>query len=194
MRAAQSQASNLQATDASNAAQNNAQAQGINSTLNPFLQRELASPQGYSQQDQTAQLAAAMAGTGGATSGVTGLANLTAARTRNAAGFGSALDAAQRMRGQQNAQASENVAANNSNLKQQQMQEGAAGLQDLFGTDSSNALKALGLQDSAINTETTAAQSGWLQNAMNIAKTVGGVAGGAGSLGVGFGKNQIWGS
>lgn len=194
MRAAQSQASNLQNTDASNAAQNNALASGVNSTLNPFLQRELASPQGFSQQDQTAQLAAAAAGAGGATSGVTGQANLAAARTRNAAGFSGALDDAARSRQQALAGQSEGIAAKNADLKQTQQQAAAAGLTGLYNTDSSAALKALGLQDSAINTEVTAGQSGWLQNAMNVAKTAGSIASGAGGVGIGFGKGQIWGS
>ncbi len=184
MRAAQSQATNLQGTDASTAANQNAQAQGVYTPLNSFLQNELAHPQGYSQQAMTAMLGANMAGTGGATSAITGQAALQQARTRNASGFAGALDAAQRIRGQQNAQGSEQISANNANLQNEQQQNAAQGLQGLYGTDSSNALKALGLQDSAINTEVNAGQTGWLQNATGVLKALQGAgmksAGGGG--------------
>jgi hypothetical protein len=163
MARASTQATNLAGTDASTAAQQGAEAQGINNTLNPFLQNELRSPQGYSQGAMTAMLGSSMAGTGGATSGVTGQAALEQARTRNASGFSGALDAAQRMRGQQNASASEGVAANNAQLQQQQQQSAASGLSGMYGTDSSNALNALGLQDKAIQ---TASDTGWLNQAV----------------------------
>jgi hypothetical protein len=194
MRAAQSQASNLQSADASTAANAGSNASSIYAGLNPFLTREMNNPQGYSQQDLTSMLGASEAGAGGATSGVTGQANLQAARTRNASGFGTALDAAARSRQQALAGSSEGIAANNAQLKQTQQQAGAAGLQGLYGQNQDSMMKALGLQDQAIGTEVQAGQSGWLQNAMNVAKTVSGAAGGLGSMGVGFGKNQIWGS
>jgi hypothetical protein len=163
MARASTQATNLAGTDASTAAQDQAQAQGTYSNLNPFLENELKNPQGYSQGALTSMLGAGMAGTGGATSGVTGQAALEQARTRNASGFSGALDAAQRMRGQQNASASEGVAANNAQLQQQQQQSAASGLSGMYGTDSSNALNALGLQDKAIQ---TASDTGWLNQAV----------------------------
>jgi hypothetical protein len=159
MARASTQATNLAGTDASTAAQQGAEAQGINNTLNPFLQNELRSPQGYSQGAMTAMLGSSMAGTGGATSGVTGQAALEQARTRNASGFSGALDAAQRIRGQQNAQASEGIAADNAKLQQQQQQSAASGLSGMYGTDNDAMLKALGQQNQAIGTE---ASTGWL--------------------------------
>lgn len=171
-RAAVGQANNLQGTAGTQAAQANSSAAGVNSTLNPFLTSELLHPQGFSQGDTTSMLSAGQAGAGGATAGVTGQANLTAARTRNAGGFGSALDAAARSRQQAAAGSSEGIAGQNAQLKQTQQQAGASGLQGLYNTDSSNALKALGIQDSAIGTETQAGNSGWLQNATNVLKAV----------------------
>jgi hypothetical protein len=170
-RAEQAQAKQLTGTDASTAAQAQAQAQGTYSNLNPFLENELKNPQGYSQQALTSMLGAGMAGTGGATSGVTGQAALEQARTRNSSGFSGALDAAQRERGQQNASASEGVAANNAQLQQQQ-QQSAAG-----------ALKALGQQNDAINTDLAAGRQGWLQNGLAIADTAAKVGTAAAGLG-----------
>lgn len=185
-RAAQNQASNLVGTAGTTAAQSNASAAGVNSTLNPFLNSELLHPQGYSQPDQTAMLSSVMGGAGGATAGVTGQANLEAARARNSSGFSGALDAAARTRQQAVAGQSEGIAAKNADIKNTQQQSAAAGLQGLYGTDSGNVLKALGLQDQAIGTETQAGQSGWLQNATGILNAVSGAGKSASSLGLKF--------
>lgn len=185
-RAATSQANNLVGTAGTTAAQSNASAAGINSNLNPFLTSELMHPQGFSQQDQTSMLSAGQGGTGGANASIAGSANLAAARTRNSGGFAPALDAAARMRNQTNATQSEQIASQNAQLKNTQQQNAASGLQGLYGTDSSNALKALGLQDQAINTETDAGKSGWLQNATGLLSGLGKAAGGAGALGLKF--------
>lgn len=117
-------------------------------------------------------LAAAAGGAGGATSGITGQANLQAARTRNSGGFGSALDAAARSRQQAAAGQSEQIAGQNATLKNSQQQAAASGLQGLYGTDSGNALKALGLQGDAINAETTAGSQGWLQNTTGLISSI----------------------
>jgi len=176
-RAAQSQASNLQQTAGTDAAQSNASAAGVNATLSPFLTSELQHPQGFSQGAQTSMLSAAEGGAGGATAGLTGQANLQAARTRNAGGFSSALDAAARSRQQASAGASENIAGQNAQLQNSQQQAAAQGLQGLYGTDSGNALKALGIQDQAIGTESQAGSQGWLQNATSILKALPGAKG-----------------
>lgn len=185
-RAATSQANNLQGTDSTVAAQNNASAAGVNSTLNPFLTSELTHPQGFSQQQQTSMLSAAQGGAGGATAGLTGQANLQTARTRNAGGFGTALDAAARSRQQAVAGQSENIAGQNAQLQQTQQQDAAKGLQGLYGTDSSNALNALGLQNGAINTEVNAGKSGWLQNATGILSTLNGTGSAGAALKTAF--------
>lgn len=182
----QQQASNLVGTAGTTAAQSNASAAGVNSTLNPFLTSELLHPQGYSQADTTSMLSAGQAGAGGATAGITGQANLQAARTRNAGGFGVALDAAARSRQQAAAGSSGNIAADNAHLKQTQQQDAASGLQGLYGTDSGNALKALGIQDQAIGTEADAGKAGWLQNATGILNAISGAGKSAAGLGLKF--------
>lgn len=185
-RAAVNQATNLAGTAGTTAAQANSSAAGVNSTLNPFLTSELQHPQGFSQADTTSMLSAGQAGAGGATAGITGQANLEAARTRNAGGFGTALDAAARSRQQAAAGSSEGIAADNAKLKSTQQQDAANGLQGLYGTDSGNALKALGLQDQAIGTEADAGKAGWLQNATGILNSITGAGKSAAALGLKF--------
>ena len=185
-RAAQSQATNLQNTDSSNAATLGGEAQGTYGALNPFLNRELNGPQGYSQADLTSQLSAAEAGAGGATSGLYGSAALQAARTRNASGFGSALDAAARSRQQAVAGQSEGIAANNADLKQKQQQSAASGLSSLYGANTDAMMKALGLQDQAIGTEAQAGTTGWLQNATGVLNAISGAGKSAAGLGLKF--------
>jgi hypothetical protein len=188
-RAAQSAASAAATTAANTGAAEGADASGINSTLTPFLTQQLLHPQGYSQQDLTQQLNAGAAGAGGAASAITGDAADMAARTRNPSGFTSALDEAARDRDKAAAGSSEQVAANDAGVKLQQQQEAAKQLGGQEGMDSDAMLKSMGLQTGDINAGVNAGDSGWLQNAMSVLKTVGGLAGGAGQMMTGLGPN-----
>jgi hypothetical protein len=180
-RAEFNQSASLQNQDQGIGSQDQTQAQNNYQNLNPFLQNELRSPQGYSQQALTSMLGSSMAGTGGATSGVTGQAALQDARTRNASGFSGALDAAQRMRGQQNAQASEKIAGDNATLQNTQQQSAAGALQGLYGTNSDAALKALGLSQQTIPDELKAGQQArsntmnGIQSAISVAGQIAGM-------------------
>lgn len=179
MRSAQSQASKAYQTAANTGTQLGAEAQGIGANLTPFLTQEMLNPQGYSQQDRSAMLASDLAGAGGANAGLVGEANKEAATTRNAGGFQAALDDAARQRSKAAAMGSENIAAKNADLKQNQMQEGAAGLGKLYGTDTSGMLDAMGQESRDIDTEAQAGQSGWLQNTLSVIKALksGGIPG-----------------
>jgi hypothetical protein len=149
-----------------------ASAAGISSNLTPFLTSELTHPQGYSQQDTSAMLAAGEGAAGGANAGLVGEANKMAATSRNAGGFQAALDDAARQRSKGAAATSEGIAASNAGLKQQQQQDAARGLQGMYGTDTSGMLNAMGQEHEDVNSEAQAGQSGWLQNTMNIMKTL----------------------
>ena len=98
MRDAQQAAANAAGTAATTAGTYGAQAGNIGANLTPFYTREMTNPQGMSQRDVGAQLTSALAGTGGATSGLTGAAGKMAGTTRNPMGFSSALDSAARER------------------------------------------------------------------------------------------------
>ena len=158
------------------------EAQGIGANLTPFLTQEMLHPQGIGQTGLAAETAAGMAGAGGAASGLTGVANQRAAVSRNAGGFSAALDQAARERSKAAAGASEGIQAGNEQEKLQQQQEGARGLGNLYGTDTSGMLNAMGQEHEDINAEVDANKTGWLQNTLAIINTLKpGMSGGGGS-------------
>lgn len=171
-RQAQGQANNTYNTATGNAAQYGGDASSIGGTLTPFLTQRLLNPSGYSQGDMGAMLANAMGGAGGATSGITGQANLQAGRTRNDAGFSTALDDAARQRTAAAASSAEGVAANNANLKQDQSNNAAKMLSGLYGTDVGAQNEALNTANGATQTGIDAGKSGWLQNMNAIITTL----------------------
>lgn len=177
MRSSVSQAQGAATTAADTGAQLGSEAQGIGSTLTPFLTSELTNPQGYSQQDTSAMLSDAAAGAGGADAGIVGQANQMAARTRNAGGFQTALDSAARSRTQAAAQTAEGIGAQDATLKQTQQQDAAKGLQGMYGTDTSGMLDATGQVAPDLNAATNANNSGWLQNTTAVLNSLTGAAG-----------------
>lgn len=176
MRSAVGQAGQAYKDTRNNSAVLGSEAQGIGSTLTPFLTSELEHPQGYSQGDTSAMLASAMGGAGGANSGIAGEAAQRASVSRNAGGFQAALDDAARMRSKAAAGASEGIAANNANLKVQQQQDAARGLQGMYGTDTSGMLDASGQEANDINAGVNANKTGWLQNMNDTIATLSGAA------------------
>lgn len=178
----QQQANNTYNSASTNAANYGGDASQIGGTLTPFLTQRLTNPSGYSQSDMGAMLANAMGSAGGATSGITGQANLQAGRSRNDAGFSTALDDAARQKTAASAQASEGVAANNANLKQDQSNNAAKMLSGLYGTDVGAQNSSLNTADQATATGIQAGQSGWLQNLTGILNSVGGLATGGAAL------------
>lgn len=158
------QAGQAGATYGSNAA-------NINANLMPFLTRQMTNPQGMSQRDIGAQLTNALAGSGGATAGLTGAAGKMAAATRNPMGFSAALDAAARSRDRAAAGAGEDVAARNAQTKLAQQESASKELGGLYGTDVSGQLGAERNQTGDINAQIEAGKSGWLQNVESIANT-----------------------
>lgn len=184
MRSAVNQASNAAGTAASTGATLGGEAQGIGSELTPFLTQEMLHPQGIGQTGLSAETASALGGAGGAAAGLTGAANERAAVSRNAGGFSAALDAAARERAKGAAGTSEGITANNEQLKQQQVQEGAAGLGKMYGTDTSGMLEATGQIAPDVNAAVNASKTGWLQNAGALIQDAGGIASLAGGFGV----------
>ena len=173
MRSAVSQANDAYKNANNTSSQLGAEAQGIGSNLTPFLTQELTHPQGYSQGDTSAMLAAGMGGAGGANSGIAGEAAQRAAVSRNAGGFQSALDDAARQRSKAAAGSSEGIAAQNANLKVQQQQDAAREMQGMYGTDTSGMLDASRLLPADINAETGANQTGWYQNFLQLQQQMG---------------------
>jgi hypothetical protein len=156
-------------TQANNTADSlNGAASSISGNLTPFLTQRMEHPEGYSQQDTSAMLAAGLGGAGGESAGLGGAANKEAAVTRNAGGFQAALSDAARQRMKAAAGTSEGIAAQNANLKQTQQDEAAKQLQGLYGTDTSGMLNAMGQEHEDVNSAVNAGQTGWLQNTMSV--------------------------
>lgn len=174
-----------QASNAFNQAFNTAgmlggEAQGIGANLTPFLTQEMLHPEGFGQQGLSALTAAATGGAGGALSGFQGNAAQRAGAMHNAGAFQAGLDAASRNAAKAAAGASENIAAQNARLQQEQKQQGAAGLGKLYQTDTSGMLTAMGQEAPDIRAEIAASQAGpgWMSalgSGLGLLKGFGGI-------------------
>jgi hypothetical protein len=176
MRDAQAAAAQAAGTAATTAGSYGNQAGGIGANLVPFYTRQMTNPQGYSQRDVGAQLTSALAGTGGATSGLTGAAGKMAANTRNPMGFSSALDAAARERDKGAAGVGERIAANNADVKMKQQQEAGQGLSGLYGMDVRGQIESQGQVAPDINAQMNAAKYGWMQQIPELTKDAASIA------------------
>ena len=139
---------------------------GINANLTPFLTRQMDNPQGMSQRDVGAQVTAGLAGTGGATAGLTGAAGKMGADTRNPMGFSGALDAAAQQRDKGDAMVGEKIAAGNADTKLQQQSQAASGLGRLYGMNTEAQDRASGQIAPDINAAANANKTGWVQNGL----------------------------
>jgi hypothetical protein len=174
MRSAQNQANQTFNSATDNAATYGSNASAIGANLTPLLTQRLLNPSGYSQGDMGAMLANALGSAEGSTSGITGQANLQAARSRNDAGFSTALAEAARARTAAAAHASEGVATDNANLKQEQSNNAAKMLAGLYGTDVGAQNDALNTANNSIQTGIEAGKSGWLQNLTSLISAING--------------------
>jgi hypothetical protein len=142
------------------------QAQAIGAKVTPFLTEEMLHPQGIGQAGIGAETGAALGGAGGAAAGLDGEAVQRAAASRNAGGFQAALDDSARQRMKVAGDTSEQIQAGNETAKLGQQQEGAHGLQGMYGTDTAGMLNAMGQEHQDIGAEVEANKTGWFQNAM----------------------------
>jgi hypothetical protein len=140
----------------------------ISGDLTPFYTAEMMNPQGIGQKGLAAETSAALGGAGGANAGIAGEAAQRASAMRNPGAFQAALDSAARERQKAAAGASENIAAGNEQLKEQQRQAGAGGLEKMYGTDVSGQLESQGQEAQDINAQTNANNTGWFQNTMRF--------------------------
>jgi hypothetical protein len=146
----------------------NGQAAGVNSAELPFLQNELTNPQGMGQQALSQEQTQGGQAVAGATGAANEQAQLLASRTGNTAAVPGIIDSTARNAMKQQSANVNSTDLANAQLKQQQQQEGSAGLEKMYGTDVSAALQALGLSNNAIS-DWTAGKSaannselGWL--------------------------------
>jgi hypothetical protein len=127
------------------------EATGEEQQLNPFLHNEMEATHGLTAGQVNEELTAGNAGSGGALGTMGSMINSNAARTGNATGAGKTLDEMARDRGQAAAKTSEGVAAQDVGLAKQENQQGAAGMQGLYGTNVGAQLGAMKQQSSDIS-------------------------------------------
>lgn len=126
------------------------------SSVLPFLTNEINNPQGYdpttlsAMQTEGGQAVAGSVGTAG------NAASLLASRTGNTAAVPGIIDSTARSGMSQQSNNALSILNNNAQLKNQQQQAGATGMENLYSQDQGNALKALGLTDESLGQWTNA--------------------------------------
>ncbi len=170
-RAAQSaaKAAEKEATGTAGTARGNANAE--RSDLVPFYQREMTAQHQFNAPQLEQLLSSAEAPLAGSAATAAGQAASQGARTRNTSGFSAALDQNARDRQAQLGQAGLDINKQDILGAKQLNQAGAAGMQGLFGTDTSSMLNAMGQEHEDINSQVEAGKSGWFQNTMNAINT-----------------------
>jgi hypothetical protein len=146
--------------------------------LNPFLTQEMRAQHGLTPGQQNEMLTASEAGAGGALGGLGAGIQTNASRTGNATGVGKTLDEMARDRSKAAAGASENIAAQDVMGAKQEQQQGAAGMQGLYGTNVGGQLSAMKQQGQDISAAAnmTASPFADLANVAGLGASVGGAA------------------
>jgi hypothetical protein len=144
--------------------------------LNPFFTQEMKATHGFTPGQTNEMLTAAEAGAGGATGGLEGELNANAARTGNATGVGKSLDEMARDRSKAAAGASEGIAAQDVMGAKTLNQEGAKGMEGLYGTNTSAQLDAMKQQSQDLS-QAAQQNQGWLKPVEGILSTASGVVG-----------------
>jgi hypothetical protein len=119
--------------------------------LNPFFTQEMRAQHGLTPGQQNEMLTASEAGAGGALGGLGAGIQTNAARTGNSTGVGKTLDEMARDRAKAAAGASEGIAASDVMGAKQMNQQGAAGMQGLYSTNTAGQLNAMRQQGSDIS-------------------------------------------
>jgi hypothetical protein len=168
------------ARDTSGAAGNNAKTgQALASTygdrassgynvLTPTLNKMATSPQGFDPQTMANMTTAAKQSIGGATAGIVGQGMQRAAATNNAGSFGPAATQIAHDATAQLSDAALGIQNRDAMLKEQHREQGIQGLEGLYGENVGAGENALGLSTGALNAQTNARQSGWLQNTLGV--------------------------
>jgi hypothetical protein len=155
------------------AGQSQANANQIYSSIVPGLVRQAQTPTGFTAQQLNNQLTAAGEAAGGANATATGEGRLAALRSRTAGGFAPALDEASRNRARTLATTALDVQNQNARLGLERQAQAQQQLQGLYGTNTSDMLKAMGLQQGDLQNQLAAGRQGWLQNTEGVLNTLG---------------------
>lgn len=157
---------------------------GDRSTVLPFLTNEINNPQGYDPTTLSAMQTQGGQATAAGVGGASQAASLLGSRTGNTAATPGIIDSTARAGMSQQSNNALSILNNNAQLKQQQQQAGAEGMEGLYKTDTGNALQALGLADQSLGQWTNAdnATSQTIKNGFDDFGTVAKAGLGAASL------------
>src|SRR5208282_35557 len=155
--------------------------------LNPFFAQEMKAQHALTPGQENEMMTAAEAGSGGAFGGEQGEMARQAAITGNSTTMGKSLDEIARNRAKAAAGASEGIAAEDIAGAQKLRQEGAAGMQGLYGTNVGAQLGAMKQQGTDIQ-DASQMDQGWLKPLTGMLGALGGAATGASAVNTSFMK------
>jgi hypothetical protein len=135
------------------------QSQGLQSTLKPFYQNEMTNPQGMGATTMAQMLTQSGQGVAGAAGAAKKTAMDMGARTGNTSAISSLVGGADKTGMQMQGDAANKIAVQNTQMKQQQQQQGAAGISDLMSGDVSHADAFENTANDAIKTRIQAQQA-----------------------------------
>ena len=164
------QARQNEAQDQSAIGQFGSNASNESAQLNPFFAQEMRARHSLDPTQSNELLTAAEAGSGGTFGGAEGMVKANAARTGNATSLNKDLEQMARDKAKVNAGASEGIAAQDVMGAKQLNQQGAAGMQGLYGTNVSGQLGAMKQADEGVKTEQATQGQNWLQQLDQLAK------------------------
>lgn len=145
----------------------------IGSTITPVLEQQATHPTGFDPTTLNNMLVSQQEAVGGGNAAIGGEGKLSALRTRSAGGLAPVLAEAARSKGRTLASGALNVQNESARLAQEKQQNALRSLQGLYGTDTSNQLRAMGLQAEDLQNELAAGRQGWLQNTEGVLGTIG---------------------
>jgi hypothetical protein len=132
--------------------------------LNPFFQREMHAEHLFDPTQTNEMLTAAGAGAGAGAGALETAMQRQDATTGNASAGAKSLDELARQRMKTDAGVSEGIASQDVLGAKQLQQQGAQGMQGLYGENLKGQLGAMGQESADINAATNASKAGWMQN------------------------------
>ena len=151
-------------------------AAGEGAQLNPFFTQEMNAKHAYDPTQINELLTNAESGAGAATGAEQGALINNATRTGNATGVTKSLDEMARDKSKAAAGASEGIAAADVTGAKQLNQEGAAGMQGLYGVNTGAQLGAMRQANTDVETQQQL-NPGWLKSTEGILGSLSGAAG-----------------
>ena len=146
------------------------------SALNPFFTQEMNAQHSLNPNQTDEMLTAAESGAGAATGAEQGALINNATRTGNATAVTKSLDEMARDKAKAAAGASEGIAAADVTGAKQLNQQGAAGMQGLYGVNTGAQLNAMRQANTDVETQ-QALNPGWLKSTEGILGSLSGAAG-----------------